>query len=229
MAFEAKANRGSPQKTVSKGVSKASKFKSEEIIKDSDDEEEPVGTSNKTSPGGRKGVKFAPPDKFKASTPIKPITARKKEVDILDVSGSPQQSPLIQNGRQAKKQKPDVFSSLDRSKASVHIESDLMRNTESKLGDLSSSPRERPLMLNGRPPKKPKPDISGSSGSSSADSKDIYSKSDQEEGSDESQSETTSSVGNSNESQSEISRGIGRSKKSGAQPVSKNSALCASI
>ena len=222
MALEAGNTLGSSQRSVSKRVSKASKIKSAEIIEDSDEDEEPAATSNKTS---REGAKFALSNSFKASVPVESSLKRNKEAKLQDVSSSPNQRQLVQNGRLPKKPKLDMSSSLDKPKASVQTKSPSMQNTAFQSKDVSSSPKQRSMEVNGKPPNKQKLDISGSSGS---DPQESDGQSDREESSDESES-GTSSKGISDGSQSETSRSVGRSNASGARPASKKSALCASV
>lgn len=221
MALEAGNTPGSSQRSGSKRVSKASKIKSAEIIEDSDEEEEPVATSNKTS---REGAKFAPSNNFKASIPVESSLKRNKQAKIQDVSSTPNQRQLVQNGRLPKKPKLDISSSLDRPKASVQTKSPSMQNTAFQSKDVSSSPVQRSMEVNGKPSKKQELDISGSG----SDPQESDSQNHQEESSDESEGET-SRKGISDGNQSETSGSVERSNASGARPASKNSALCASV
>ena len=196
---------------------------------DSDDEE-PVGTSNKISQGGNEGVKVVSSKNSNPSASIETNQYRKKEAKTQDVSSSSKRSSLVQNGKLPKKQKPDISTSIDRSKASVPVEPTLMRNknlTNIKFGELSSPPKQRPLVINGRPQNKQELDISGSFG---AESQEIDSRSDREESDDEIQSETSSNTGRSSGRQSETSSSsIGRNNESRAQSAPNNSVLCASM
>lgn len=222
MVLGAAKNIRSSQKNRSKAAQKASKIKSAEIIEDSDDEE-PVGTSDKTSQEGVKGTLLS---SSKASAPIESTIKRNEEGKTQDVSSPLKQSPLVQNGRLPKKPKLDISSSFDRSKASVHVEPNFLRNTAFQFGNVPPSSKKKALELDGGLPKKQKPDVSSSSDSGS---KKIYSQSDGEASSNESESERSSNTGTSDGSQSETSISMGRSKESGAQPAYKESALCASI
>lgn len=103
-------------------------------------------------------------------------------------------------------------ASPGRSKAPSHKKSAVLQTAGAKIKDFSGFPKQSPSILNGRPSKKRKIDISSSS---SSDSQESNSQNDEEEG--------------SNGSQSETSSGIGRSNGSEAQPVAKTSVLCATI
>ena len=232
MALAIEKTPASSQRSVSKGTPKASKFKSAEFIKDSDDEDQ-VQTSN------REGAKFTPSDRFKDLAPIGSTIRRRKDAKVQGISSSQKQSPLIQNGGLPKKSKLAISSSFHKAKASADVEPILMHNTAFRFANLSSSSEKRPLEVNGRPPKKPKLDISSSS---SSDSQENDSQNDGEESSEGSQSntssgtgtsdgsrsETTRSIERSNKSQSETSISTGRSNESGAQLAYKKSVLCVS-
>lgn len=225
MAPGADKNSGSSRKTSSKRGSKASKIKSAEIVKDSD-EEESEGTSHKTSRGRDEGVKLASSGKPQASMPIDSKKSRHETVNLQDLPRSPKLKASVPNARLPKEQKLDSSNSFDKSKTSLHTEPSLALDKQSKRGDISSPPKSKPLVVNGEPPKKQEPDNSDSSGS---DSQEIYSQSDGDESSNESQSSRSSSIGRSDGNQSETSSSIGRSNEPRAHPGSKNSALCASI
>lgn len=236
MALEVRKPPGSSQRNVSRGSSKASKIKSAEFIKDSD-EEEPVETSNNIS---KEGAEFTPSNNFKASVPVGSTTRRKKDAKVQDVASSQKQSPVVQNGRLPKKPKLDISSSFNKSKASAHVEPLLTGNKAFKFANPQSFSKQKPLELNGRLPKKQKLDISSPSGS---DSQESDSQNDGEESRDGSESDTSSSAGTSDGGQSETSRtmerskkrqsetssSVGRSNESGAQLAYKNSALCVSV
>lgn len=232
MVLEVEKAPASSQRTMSKRTSNASKFKSAEFIKDSDDEEQ-EGTSN------REGAKFTPYDRFKTLVPSGSTTKHRKDAKVQSISSSQKQSPLVQNGRLPKKPKLDISSSFHKAKASVDVKPILTHNTAFQFANSSSSSIKRPLEVNGRPQNKPKLDISSSS---SSDSQESDSQIDGEESSkgsqnnsssgtgtsDGSQSETNRSMERSNKTQSETSISTGRSNESGAQLAYKNSVLCVS-
>lgn len=141
MALEAKNHPSSSQKAISKRVTKGSKFKSAEIIKDSDDEE-PVETTNKTSQGGGDRIRVASPDRPKASIHIEPTIMRNTEAKPKGVSSSPKRSPLMLNGRSPKKQKLDVSNSSGSDSQEIYSQSDGEKSSNGSQSETSRRSNE---------------------------------------------------------------------------------------